>query len=158
MAFTPIETQEQLDAVVGERVARARETTRKEFEGWISPDEFTKQTADLTEQIGGLTDQVKSLTDEKTALTTQLEEKDGTIAKYETDSVKTKIAREVGLPYEAVQFLQGEDEETIRQNAESLKGITATGTKVPPLSNPETPPEEDGVMAAFKKMNPNIKL
>ena len=156
MAFTVIETQEQLDAVVGERVARAKEATRKEFDGWISPDDLAKQTADLNEKMSALDDQIKSLNDEKEALTQQLTEKDGTIAKYEADSVKTKIAREVGLPYEAVQFLQGDDEETIRKNAESLKDIT--GTKVPPLGNPETPPEEDGVVAAFKQYNPKIKV
>ncbi len=150
MAFQVIETQEQLDAIVGERVARAKDAARKEFEGWISPEDLTKQTDDLNSKI-------KTLTDAKAALETQLTEKDGKIAKYETDSVKTKIAREFGLSYEAIGFLQGEDEETIRKSAESLKSLVG-GSKVPPLRNPETPPEEDGVVAAFRKMNPKIKL
>ena len=150
MAFTVIETQEQLDAIVGERVSRAKDSARKEFEGWISPEDMAKQTEDLNSMI-------KALTDEKTALETQLTEKNGQIAKYETDSVKTKIAREFGLSYEAIGFLQGEDEDTIRKSAESLKSLVG-GNKVPPLGNPELPPEEDGVVAAFKKMNPNIKL
>ena len=157
MAFQVIETQEQLDAIVGERVARAKDSARKEFEGWISPDALAKQTEDLNTQLGSLNDQLKTLADEKAALESKLTEKDGQIAKYETDSVKTKIAREFGLSYEAIGFLQGEDEETIRQSAESLKNLVGT-VKVPPLGNPETPPEEDGVTAAFKKMNPNIKL
>lgn len=157
MAFQVIETQEQLDAIVGERVARAKDSARKEFEGWISPDELTKKTADLNTQLGSLNDQLKTLTDEKTALETKLTEKDGQIAKYETDSVKTKIAREFGLSYEAIGFLQGEDEEAIKKSAESLKNLVGS-SKVPPLGNPETPPEEDGVTAAFKKLNPKIKI
>jgi len=150
-------TQEEVNKLVGQARLEGKEIGRKEFEGWISPEDLQKQSEELNAQINGLTEQVSALTNEKETLQTQLTEKDGTIAKYETDSVKTKIAREFGLSYEAIGFLQGEDEETIRQSAESLKNLVGT-VKVPPLGNPETPPEEDGVTAAFKKMNPNIKL
>lgn len=156
MAFTIIETQEQLDAIVGERVARAKDSARKEFEGWISPEDLKKQTAGLNDQLNSLNDQLKTLNDEKAELTNKLTEKDGQIAKYEADSVKTKIARESGLPYEAIGFLQGDTEEAIRKSAESLKSLV--GTKTAPLGNPEKPTEEDGVTAEFKRLNPNIKL
>lgn len=157
MAFTIIETQEQLDAIVGDRVARAKESARKEFEGWISPEDLTKKTDDLTKQLNGLADQVKTLTDEKSALETQLTEKDGKIAKYETDSVKTKIAREYGLSYEAVDFLQGEDEEAIKKSAETLKALV--GQRTEPLGNPELPPggSGDSKDAALREMLSNIK-
>ena len=157
MAFQVIETQEQLDAIVGERVARAKDSARKEFEGWISPDELTKKTADLNTQLGSLNDQLKTLTDEKTALETKLTEKDGQIAKYETDSVKRKVAREYGLPYEAIEVMQGEDEKAIRKSAELIRNLVGTQS-APPLGNPEVPQQEDGVTAAFKKLNPNIKI
>ena len=61
-------------------------------------------------------DQIKTLTDEKAAFEAKLTEKDGQIAKYEIDSVKTRIAREAGLSYEAISFLQGEDEEAIKKS------------------------------------------
>lgn len=157
MAFTVIETQEQLDAIIGERVARAKDSARKEFEGWISPDALEKQTADLNSQLAGLNDQIKTLTDEKTTLETTIEEKNGKLAQYEIDSVKTKVAREYGLSYDAIEFLQGADEEAIKKSAESLKHLVGAN-KTPPLGNPEKPMEEDGVVAAFKKLNPNVKL
>ena len=150
-------TQEEVNKLVGQARLEGKEAGRKEFEGWISPDELAKQTEGLNEQLTGLNDQIKTLSDEKTDLQTQLTEKNGQIAKYEIDSVKTRIARECGLSYDAIGFLQGEDEEAIKKSAESLKNLVGAN-KMPPLYNPEMPPEEDGVVAAFRKLNPNIKL
>ena len=143
-------TQEEVNQLVGKARLEGKEAGRKEFEGWISQEELNKQVA-------GLTDQIKTLEGEKTTLQTQLTEKDGKIAQYEIDSVKTRIAREFDLSYEAIGFLQGEDEEAIRKSAESLKSLVGTN-RTPPQFNSEMPPAEDGVMAEFKKLNPNIKL
>lgn len=142
-------TQEEVNALVGKARQEGKDAGRKEFEGWISPD-------DMTAKIGSLSDQVKTLTDEKNNLQTQLTEKDGKIAQYEIDSVKTRVARELGLSYGAVDFIQGDTEEAIKQSAEKLKGFV--GTVTPPFGNPEPPIEEDGVMKAFRELNPNIKL
>ena len=150
-------TQEEVNKLVGQARLEGKDAGRKEYEGWISPDELTKQKEELAKQVEGLNEQIKTLTDEQTSLKTQLTEKDDAIAKYEIDSVKTKVARECGLSLDAVEFIQGDDEEAIRKSAEALKGLVGSKS-VPPLGNPETPPEEDGVTAAFKKMNPNIKL
>lgn len=138
MAFTIIESQEQLDAIVGERVARAKESARKEFEGWISPDDLSKQTADLNERMSALDSQIKALTEEKETLTNQLSEKDTKIAKYEADSVKTKIAVEAGLGMKYADRLRGETEEEWRNDAAVLaKDFAAAHT--PPLGNSEPP-------------------
>ena len=137
MAFTPIETQDQLDAIIGERVSRAKDSTRKEFEGWVSPDELTKQTADLNERNGVLETQIKTLTEEKEALTNQLADKDNAIAKYEADSVKTKIAIEAGLRMEYASRLRGENEEEWKADAAVLAKDFKAAHQTPPLGNPE---------------------
>ena len=157
MAEEKMFTQEEVNKLVGTARLEGKDAVRKEFEGWMSPDEFAKKTEDMTAQLNGLNDQIKTLTDEQTALKTQLTEKDSEIAKYEIESVKTRIAGELGLSYQAAGFLQGDSEEAIRKSAESLKSLVGT-TKTPPLGNPEVPPAEDGVTAAFKKLNPNFKL
>lgn len=151
MAFTPIETQEQLDAIVGERVARAKEAARKEFEGWISPDELTKKTADLNTQLGSLNDQIKTLTGEKTELEGKISEKDSLIAKYETDSVKTKVASEFGFSLDAREFLNGSTEEEIRKSAEALKGLVGKAS-TPPAFNPDPAPSGNPGDAGMKQM------
>lgn len=149
-------TQEEVNKLVGQARLEGKEIGKKEFENYISPDEFAKKTEDLNAKLGELNDQLKTLTDEKAALETQMSEKDDAIAKYERDSVKMNVAREMGLAFGAEKFLQGDDEEAIRKSAESLKNLV--GTPPAPKYNPEQPPEEDGVAAAFRKMNPNIKF
>jgi hypothetical protein len=145
-------TQEEVNALVGKARLEGKEAGKKEFEGWISPDE-------LQTKLGSLTDQVSALTSEKETLQTQITEKDGRIAAYEIDSVKTRIARELGLSYEAVGFIQGNDEEAIKKSAESLKALVGDKKQpTPPFGNSEPPIEEDGVTKAFKKLNPNLNI
>lgn len=149
-------TQDEVNKLVGQARLEGKEIGRKEFEGWISPDELAKKTEGLNSQLNGLNDQIRVLTDEKTNLQTQLTEKDGRIAKYETDSVKTKVARELGLSYEAVDFLQGDDEEAIRRSAESLKNLVGNSF-VPPQYNPEQGKGGDPKEEAFRKLSRELK-
>ena len=137
-------TQEEVNKLVGQARLEGKEIGRKEFEGWISPDELQKQTSSLSEQIS-------ALTGEKETLQTQLTEKNGQIAKYEIDSVKTKVAREFGLSYEAAEFLKGETEEAIRQSAESLKDIVGKAF-TPPAYNNDPAPSGDKTSVAWSKM------
>lgn len=157
MAEDKMFTQEEVNKLVGQARLEGKDAGRKEYEGWISPDDLAKQREELSAKVEELNGQITTLTDEQTLLKTQLTEKDDAIAKYEIDSVKTRVAREFGLSYEAIGFLQGEDEEAIKKSAEALKDLV--GAQAPsPSFNPEMPPEEDGVTAAFRKMNPKIKL
>lgn len=151
MSFTVIETQEQLDAIISDRIARAKESARKEFEGWISPEDQAAKTEEITKERDGLAQQIADLSKDKDDLVTQMADKDARIAQYETASEKTKIAREVGLPYDAVDFLQGTTEEEIRQSAENLKGLVGKEQKAP-LSNPEKPVSGNSESAEFKTM------
>ena len=61
---------------------------------------------------------------------------------YETASVETRIAHETGLDYDAVKFLQGDDEKSIKESAESLKKLMGTGAGAPPMFSQE--PSGDG--------------
>ena len=157
MAEEKMFTQEEVNKLVGQARLEGKDSGRKEYEGWISPDDLAKQKEKFNSQVEGLNEQIKTLTDEQAALKTQLTEKDGTIAEYEINSVKLRVAKDLGLSYDAIQFLKGEDEDSIRESGESLKSLGGT-QKMPPEFNSERPPEEDGVTAAFRKMNPNIKL
>ena len=141
--FKVIETQEQLDAVIGERLRKAKDTVRKEYEGYLSPDEAKKYEGYLSPEevekkyAGYLSaDEVEKkyagyLSPEEAA------KKDEKIKGYETASVKTRIAHEVGLTYDAVSFLKGEDEESIRKSAETLKNLVGA-TNISPLASTET--------------------
>ncbi len=141
MAFEPIETQEALDAIINERIGRAKESTKKEFEGWMSPEDVKEKTSGLEKKVGDLTPALSAANDKVSEFEKKISEKDKTIKGYETDSVKTRVAHEMGLSFEAVAFLKGEDEESIKESAKTLKGLVGAGGS--PLGDPESSGEDD---------------
>ena len=146
--FTPIETQEQLDAVIGERIKRERETSAKKYEGYLSPDDFKSKTADYEKQIGDLTNALKEANDKAANHEKEIADRDTKIKAYETASVKSRIAHEIGLSYDAIDFLKGDDEDSIRKSAESLKSLVGSNKQTAPLANPEgnSGTDEDAVL------------
>lgn len=146
--FKVIETQEQLEEVLRDRLRRERETTRKEFDGFLSPDaaaEKYKGYLSPEDVEAKFKDHLSP--DEASKLRAK-------IKGYETDSVKTRIAHETGLSYDAIQFLRGEDEESIRKSAESLKGLVGMNNVAPLASTEQTLADSNEV--ALKKMVRNL--
>lgn len=123
--FKVIETQEQLEEVLKKRLERERETVKKEFEGYLSPTDVAEKYKRYLSPEAEKEKYKNHLSPEEVA------KKDAKIKEYETDSVKTRIAHELGLSYDAVGFLRGDDEETIRKSAESLKSLVGSTTTAP---------------------------
>lgn len=129
--FKIIETQEQFEERLKDRLKRERESVRKEYEGFLSP-------SDVAERYKGFLspDDVKEKY--KNHLSPdEVEKLNSKIKGYETASVKTRIAHETGLSYEAIEFLKGDDEDSIRKSAESLKGLVGINN-VAPLASTES--------------------
>ena len=129
--FKVIETQEQFEERLKDRLKRERESVRKEYEGFLSP-------SDVAERYKGFLspDDVKEKY--KNHLSPdEVEKLNSKIKGYETASVKTRIAHETGLSYEAIEFLKGDDEDSIRKSAESLKGLVGINN-VAPLASTES--------------------
>lgn len=148
--FTAITTQEELDRIIGERVKQAKRSTAKEYDGYLSPDDVAKKYEgymspdEVTEKYKGY------LSPEEVA------KKDATIKKYETASVRAKVAREAGLPYELADRLQGEDEEAMKKDAEVLAKF-ASSHKTPPLRSTESGDSDDANGNAVKKLFEQMK-
>ena len=151
--FKIIESQEQLDAIIKGRLEREREKSSVQINELT--EKLEKQTAETQKQISELTKALNEAREEKTGFDKIIEEKDAKIKTYELHSVKTQIAHELGLSYEAVDFLQGSSEEEIRKSAESLKDLV--GTKTAPLAA-EVPVanEKDSKDAALRSMVRNM--
>lgn len=148
--FKPIETQEQLDAIISDRIKRAQETTRKEFEGFLSPEDAEKKYAGYLSPEAEKKKYAGYLSPEEAA------KKDAKIKGYETDSVKTRIAHETGIPYELASRLTGDDEDAIRKDAEAMAKLIKAGGGTPPLASTE-PGGTDTKKAALKGMLNNLK-
>ena len=140
--FKIIETQEQFDSAIKGRLEREKSKYAEQIAEL--EEKLQKQTDEAQKQISELTQALNTVKEEKTSFDNLMAEKDAKIKEYELHSVKTQIAHELGLSFEAVDFLRGSDESEIRKSAESLKGLV--GTKTAPLAT-ETPISSDPAAA-----------
>lgn len=131
--FKIIETQEEFDARISERLKRAAETTAKKYEGWTSPEDLETVKSDYESKIKTLEDSVASAEQ-------KLKDKDIEIAesaKYRTDLEKTRIALQAGLKIEYADRLRGETEEEWKADAEALAKDFASSHVTAPLGTNE---------------------
>ena len=147
--FKAIETQEELDNIVKERLKREREAANKRYEGWISPEDHQRT---LSEANQTLEDYKKARENDTKAI----EDLTAKNAAYETASLKSRIAHEVGLSLEWTGRISGEDEQSIRADAESLKKLVGNGAPLP-TKNPESGETLDPSKTAFKSVLSAIK-
>lgn len=112
--FKPIETQEAFDAAVAD--------VKKQYEGWLSPEDYNAKTADLAKQLEANKTTIADLTAKAKA--------------YESGALKMRIAHENGIPYELAGKLSGETEEEIKKDAETLAKFVKN-QQPQPLANTE---------------------
>lgn len=127
--FTAITTQEQLDAVIGERIKRERDTLTKKYGDY---DDLKTKVADYEKQISDLSKTIEDTGKKYAGYDKTLADLTAKVKGYETSSAKMRIAHETGIPYELASRLSGETEDDIRKDAESLsKLIGKPGPKAP---------------------------
>lgn len=143
--FTPITTQEQLD----ELLKQEQKSLAKKYEGWISPEAHQKEAK-------GLQGQIDTLTKENQGYKDTIAEQDASIKRYEVESVKSRVADEVGLDRRLVGRLSGDTEDDIRKDAEALKNLFGTSRTTFPLGEPE-PIQKQPSKSALKHMLASLK-
>ena len=150
--FKPINTQEELDNIIKERLKRERETTSKKFDGWISPEDHHKAIDDANKAFDDYKKAHEG--DEQTIADLTAKNK-----AYETASLKSRIAHEVGLDYAWISRINGEDEKSIREDAESIKKLVGAGanSNLMPTKTPEAGGDYDSSSAALRSVLNGIK-
>lgn len=130
MAFDPINTQEELDQIIQARIERERKTLETKYSDY---DALKTQVADLTQKLKDEqtkhSDTVKQIADLQNA-----------VKGYELEALKTNIAQETGIPFALRGRLQGNTEEEIRKDAETLVGLIGqkdTKSQTPPAPAPK---------------------
>ncbi len=134
--FKPINTQEEFDAAIKDRLERER--------GKYADYETLKT-------------QVGTLTTERDTAVQQLSDANAKIKNYETNSVKMRIAQEKGLPAEMALRLTGETEEDIAKDADSMVQIFKATKGAAPLFDNSTD-VGDNNDAALKQMLQNLNM
>lgn len=130
--FNPITTQEEFDERIKERLGREA----KKYEKYTSPDDLEKIKDDYQKQIDGLNISIQEKESQYADFDNQINDYKKKIAKYESDSVKTRVAIDMGIPLELKDRLKGTTEDEIREDAKILSGF-ASNKKKPPLYSPD---------------------
>lgn len=152
--FQPITSQEQLDSVIKDRINRLNEKHAKEIsEKYSDYDTMKDKITNYEKQIGDLTAAMDGLNQKVSAHDAEIAERDAKIKDFELGAIKTRVAHDLGLSYDAIDFLRGDDEASILSSAESLKSLV--GTKTAPSYNAE-PVNQNSENAAYKGMLANL--
>jgi len=167
--FKIIETQEQFEAALKDRLARERAKfdgwkSPEELKGWISPEDMKGWTSpdDLKKLTDGHAKELKALQDAVAKAEKTIAEKDTEIAagaKYRTDLAKTRIALAAGLKIDYADRLRGENEDEWKADAEVLAKDFAATHRTAPLGGPEPVPKNTKQLKenAYKAMLSNLE-
>ena len=150
--FTPITTQEEFDRAISDRIKRERETLEKKYSDYA---DIKTKAADYEKQLGELKTSLEDSTKKASEHEKTVADLTGKISSYELTSLKTRIAHELGIPYELSNRLTGNDEKELRADAESLSKLVSAGKPTPPLKSTEPP--VDGKDAAYKQLLSGLK-
>ena len=157
--FTPItiNTQEELNKFFGERALQAKRSAEAEAaQKYAGFDDFKAKAEKYDADIGAKNQRIAELEGEKTTSAARITELEGKIREYETASVKTRIAREAGLPAELADRLSGADEAAMRTDAESLAKLIRS-QNVAPMYKPTGEGGNDSRDAALKDLLKQVR-
>ena len=151
--FKIIETQEQFDERIKERLERAEKSAankaREEFAGWTSPDDLKALNDAHAQELEALrTTQAKEL-EKYAGYDEKFTAQEKKIHELETSALKFKIATEKGLSPEAVEFLKGDSEDAIKDSADKLVKLSG-GSPVGFTKNTE--PRTNPTAEAFREI------
>lgn len=153
--FEAITSQEALDAVIKDRINRLNEKHAKEIsEKYGDYDDLKTKVTDFETKISELSSALDEANIKISGHSKELAERDTKIKAFEIESLKGRIADDLGLSHSAIGFLKGEDETTIRESAESLKSLM--GSKTAPSANAEPVLDANSDRAAYRSMLANL--
>ena len=152
MSFKAIETQEEFDRIISERLSRQKESFEKQLADY---DQLKTAKADLESQVGTLQSTIEQSKAGQEDYTKQISDLTSKVAGYETANLRTRIALQNGLPYDLADRLVGEDEESIKADAERLSSFVAKPRSAP-LKNVEPNIQKDE-NSAYRKLVDGLK-
>jgi len=89
----------------------------------------------LEKQVEELSSALSTSNEKASAFEKSIAERDAKIKGFEVSATKQRVAHSLGLSFDAVEFLKGDDEESIKASGEALKSLVGKATPVPKFSN-----------------------
>ena len=145
----PILTQEQLDEIIGRRLREEKERTERKYADY---EALKTANAELTGKLTTLEEAATQSAKKQKETEDQIAQYQGKIAKYETDSAKTRIALSFGIPIEMASRLTGSTEDEIEKDAQSLAAFLRPKAKQPMAEAEPLKGKEDDTHLAYKRM------
>ena len=123
MAFEEITTQEAPDEIIKGRLQREREAQSKKHAAELEKfKDYDDLKAKLAEYEAGAKESAKALEDAKKK-DAKIAELEGSIKKYESDSLKTKLALGAHLKPDAWKYISGNTEDEIKESIAGLNDL-----------------------------------
>jgi len=113
--FKPINTQEEFNAAIQDRIARAESKVRDEYKDYVKPDTYKDYIAPDKYN--------DDLNAEKEKVTTAEKDRDDYKSKYETlqkENMRTRIAIEAGVPLKWADRIKGDTEDEMKKDAKEF--------------------------------------
>lgn len=146
-------TQEELDNIIKERLARQEESIRKEYADY---DVVKKQVDDLSKELESTKSELIKSQSGNMEFEKTLEALNSKIKVQELSALRTKVAIEYGVPYALVDRITGDDEEGIRKDAQSLAEMFKPSNVPPPplkSSEPQISDEDKAYKSLLKSIS-----
>lgn len=135
--FKVIESQEEFDARIKDRIERAKEKAIEDYKIEIKKtiDDLKSENSSLKNEVAGYKESLEDLK-VKNETIKGLNEK---ISAFERAEVKRNIALEYGLPLKLAEKISGDDEDSMKKDAEGMAKYFSDSKKSyePPLKSYE---------------------
>lgn len=148
--FKVIESQEEFDARIKDRIERAKEKAIEDYKTEIKKtiDDLKSENASLKNEVAGYKESLEEVKGKDETIK-GLNEK---ISAFERAEVKRNIALEYGLPFKLADKISGDDEDSMKKDAEVMAKYFSESKKSyePPLKSYENKVDEKD--QALKKL------
>lgn len=149
--FKIIETQEQLDEIIKNRIERVKAK-------YADYDSLSAKVQDLETEKLKLTELLDKQKEIEGNDKNKIAELEKGIQGWETKALKQKVAIKYNLPFDLADRLKGDSEESLTEDAERLASLMVVKqpTYKQPLADVEKP-VKSGVSAAWQDVVNNLK-
>lgn len=127
-----------------------------EFTPINTQEEFDARVREVHGDVAGLQNQINTLTGERDTHANTIANLQKEINGYKTDALKQKIAKEKGIPLDMASRLSGDDEKTLRADADTMAANLRAYKGAAPLAEPG-PAAEDGKRAGLRNLLRGMK-
>ena len=147
--FKSIETQEELDRIIQDRLSRQKESIEKQYADY---ETLKAEKQELETKAAALQATIEETSTSAKVHEQTLADLNAKITGYETANLRTRIALQNGLPFDLADRLVGTDEDSIKADAERLAAFIKPKQPTPPLRTNEPPVGAEDGDADLRKM------